>query len=328
MCGGTSFGGALPARLASNSASTGHLGEDRCFAARVVELGVVDVIDRLADQFLGPHFVHNPVHAGPGAAESFGDKIHGIPRGFGVVSVGIVLALGKINLFLGGRGQRASRYGEQGSVRVSAVEVLDRVPHRLRAATEFSRDLLAHFRERPTNVSQFACQLQNPVLLRVGQVAEPRTLLDEYLVFGNELLDCDSGETRVGCGRSPSPAEPIRPFTRHREIVFVETLNRLLTSSSVSIGSTVCSIGSGRDRALDAADEQRQVVPQVVAADQQVRVRVRAVIGDAEADVLVRVRFARLDLAQKLLGAGDLGLPAQPGRTGSVARSVPSGLSS
>ena len=62
-----------------------HLIDDHGLLRGVVELGVVDVIDRRADQFLGPHLVHHPVHAGPGAAESLGDEIHGIPGGFGVL---------------------------------------------------------------------------------------------------------------------------------------------------------------------------------------------------------------------------------------------------
>ena len=41
--------------------------------------------------------------------------------------------------------------------------------------------------------------------------------------------------------------------------------------------------------------------------------RVRPVVGHAEADVLVGVRFARFDLAQEFLGVVDLGLPARRG---------------
>jgi len=68
------------------------------------------------------------------------------------------------------------------------------------------------------------------------------------------------------------------------------------------------------NRPFDPADEQGQVVPQVVARDEQVRVGGGPIIGHPEADVLVRVSLARLDLGQQLLGPGHLLLPA--GRRG------------
>ena len=57
----------------------------------------------------------------------------------------------------------------------------------------------------------------------------------------------------------------LRPLTRQREIVFVETLNRLLTSSRVSIGSTACSAGTaGTDfatRRMNSARSWRRSSP-------------------------------------------------------------------
>jgi hypothetical protein len=69
---------------------------------------------------------------------------------------------------------------------------------------------------------------------------------------------------------------------------------------------------NGRDRALDAADKQRQVVLERRPRDQEVGVRFGTVIGDPEADVLVRVRPAGVDLGEQFLRPGDLLLP--PGR--------------
>ena len=49
---------------------------------------------------------------------------------------------------------------------------------------------------------------------------------------------------------------------------------------------------------------------QVVAGDQQVGIGVRTEIGDPEADELVRILLARLDLGQQPLGPGQLLQPA------------------
>src|SRR5262249_28035252 len=53
-------------------------------------------------------------------------------------------------------------------------------------------------------------------------------------------------------------------------------------------------------------DQQGQVVLQLRAGDQQVRVGRRAELGDPETDELVRVRLTELDLAQQLPGPGQL----------------------
>ena len=53
-----------------------------------------------------------------------------------------------------------------------------------------------------------------------------------------------------------------------------------------------------------------QVVARVRPRDEQVRVRVRAEIGDAVTDELVRILLSRLDLGQQLLGPGQLLQPA------------------
>jgi hypothetical protein len=48
---------------------------------------------------------------------------------------------------------------------------------------------------------------------------------------------------------------------------------------------------------------------QIGAVDDQLGVGVRPIVGDAEADVLVRILFLRLELGQQLFGLGQLFLP-------------------
>ena len=61
-----------------------------------------------------------------------------------------------------------------------------------------------------------------------------------------------------------------------------------------------------RQRPIESIDQEPQIVPQIVARNPQVRVSIRAVLGHAEADELIRVHAARIDLAQKPGGAAEL----------------------
>ena len=221
-----------------------------------------------------------------------------------------MLPLGEINLLLRRVRERAGGVREQGTVRVPAVEVLDRVPDRLRAAAQARGDGLAHLGERPAPVTQFACQPQDVLLLGAGQVAEPRPLFHKHLVFRDELFHGDGREAELAAAvhLDAAGAQPLHPPAGNRLRGDVESLAHRFEGEQRFDGLFD---RDRRHRPIDAADEQGQIVPQVGTREPQVGVRVRPVVGDAEADVRVRVGFTRIDLAQQFLGVGDLGLPAR-----------------
>ena len=95
------------------------------------------------------------------------------------------------------------------------------------------------------------------------------------------------------------------PCCRQRLIVLVETLNIWLRSSTVSTRSPAASAGDV-GRVGHVLDKQPQIVAGLLARHLQVRIRLRAVVRDAEAEVLVGVGFLRVELAQQPLGAVDL----------------------
>ena len=280
-----------------------HRPEDLRLLRRVVEGGVVDVVGQLLGQLFGPDFADHSVHRSPSPVKSFREGVHGNPPPVGVE-----------DQLLDGPVEGTGHAGEDGRSWMGAVEVLDRVADRLGRPSQSAGESAADLGQRPAGGGEPAGGADDLFLFVVAQVREPAAALDLALVRRHELLDDGSREAEVPTAvvQYP-PADQVvhrlptaKGLRRH-----VQKLADLFERQH-RLGRPLDR--HGRQRTVQPVDEQPQIVVQVVAGNQQVRVRVRPEAGETEADELVRVLLLDVDAAEELARLGQLLAPLGRGR--------------
>ena len=138
-------------------------------------------------------------------------------------------------------------------------------------------------------------------------MAEPPAAGHLLAVRAGELFHRAQREAELplAVAEHPPRLEAEQPPPGHRFGGHVEPLAHLLQAEH-RLGRQLD--GEWRERPLQPADHGRQVVLEVAAGDEQVRVRGGSEVGHPEADELVRVDAIRHDLGQQLLGRTGAGV--------------------
>ncbi len=128
--------------------------------------------------------------------------------------------------------QGARAVGENRQVRVLLVEVLERVANRLHAATHLAGDPPRDLRRRAPGPRQPTGALHDLPAVLIGQLAEPLAAPHLLAVVVHKTIHAPLQETHTLAALKQEPTAD-QALLRQREIVLVDTLNILLSSSTV-----------------------------------------------------------------------------------------------
>ncbi len=275
-----------------------HRRQDHGRVGRVLEGIVRNVFERQTKEPLCAHLVNDAIDRRTGAVIAFGKHFHGNP-----------LLVRGINHIFGTFVERAGYVREHRLFGMFLVKIPDRIPDCFRGSPQSLGDVTTDLGQgHPVISSQALGLAQNLFALGVGHLREPTPAFDAVGMVGQEAI---YHLLRKG--------HHLSAFSHH-----AMTDQSELTPAPDGLGRDVPAptdllnrndgLGSIVGGQRQGGGHQPEVVQQIGPVDEQVWIRVWTEIGDAEANVLVRVLLRGVDLRQQLLGPCLLFAPLGRGR--------------
>ncbi len=205
-----------------------------------------------------------------------------------------------IDLPLGFQLQRSEVVGKHGRVGMVVVELLQRVADRLRAAAGPLRQPLGDVGGAAAGAGQPPRPFDDHRPLFVAQLAELRAAAHPLLVVLHETFHRTLQETQPlpAVHHEPPADQPLPPPAGNRLGRYVEMLGQFFDGHHPLARRFRRHARCFRN----VLHKQPQIVLGLLSRQLQIGVRLRTIIGDPEADILVRIDASRVEFAQQLLG--------------------------